>query len=261
MLSHHVGTGLLELGHPPQTRRRQALCKAGQVLFQARGTRLDDVCHPTRQLQPITLDRFGAEQGMADATQPHAYHQNHRQPQGNGKVGQVLQARQRYAPATGPLYQGEVGILLQHIAHRREQFWHSQRHPCLARRHMRGYSRLEGKRIDLLIGQLDRAFVDQRQGIAIAQAFRRHGAARGHRLGTQRAHALQTRRMQQAGGDGGLADIGIGTRNEKGLAHRAPLTPVACATHHRPLDRWLAAPRAGEMPHRPATGPAFAPGR
>ena len=198
---------------------------------------------------------------MADTAQPHPDHQNHRQPQGHRKVGQVFQPRQRHAPASGSLDQGEIGILLQHIPHRRQQFRHGQRHPCLTCCHMRRNRRFEGKRVDLLVGQLDRAFINQRLSVAVAQAFGRHRATGGHRLGPQRAQALRPCRMQQPGSDGGLANIGIGTGNEIRLAHLAPLKPVACATHHRPPGRWLAAPRAGETPHTPAAGPACGPGR
>ena len=73
MLSHHVGTGLLQLGYPPKARRRQALCQAGQILFKSRSTGLNDVRHPSGQLQPITLYRFGAKQGIGRGYQGNSY--------------------------------------------------------------------------------------------------------------------------------------------------------------------------------------------
>ncbi|MNC70004.1 hypothetical protein D3C75_1207670 [compost metagenome] len=84
---------------------------------------------------------------------------------------------------------------------------------------MRCYCRLERYRIDLCISQRYRAFGQQCQGIAVAQALGRHVAARGHWFPSSRAHASLPRSMQQACRDGGLAYIGVGTGDEISLAH------------------------------------------
>ncbi|MNN79217.1 hypothetical protein D3C81_1958400 [compost metagenome] len=105
---------------------------------------------------------------MINTAQTHTDHQNHRQLQGNGQVREAGLVGQRDTPATGAFDQGEVSTLGQNLAHRCQQRLHTQCHAGFTGRQMRGNGRFEGKRIDLLIRQLDRTLRNQCQGIVIA---------------------------------------------------------------------------------------------
>jgi hypothetical protein len=92
--------------------------------------------------------------------------------------------------------------------------------PRLARGQVRRDGRLERHRVDLGITQRQRTLGQQCQRIGVAQAFGGDLATGSHRLAGGGAFAGQARGMQQAGGDGGLADIGIGAGDEISGVHR-----------------------------------------
>ncbi|MNJ49515.1 hypothetical protein D3C77_447490 [compost metagenome] len=198
---------------------------------------------------------------MVDTAQSHAYHQNHRQFQGDGQIREVGLVRQRYAPAACAFNQGEVGTLLQNLPHRCQQPLYAQHHAGLTGCQVWSNGRLESERVDLFIRQLDRALCNQCQGIVIAQPFRAGSAPGRYRFGAQGAQPCQLCCMQQSGSHGGLADIGIGACDEIGWAHLTPLLSTAFAVHRRPPDRSPAGLVLGETVRRPAKAPASVPVR
>ena len=85
-------------GYASETGSRQTLDERRDVFLQARRMGIDDIGYPPGEQQPITFDSFGTEQRMVDAPQADADHQNHRQLQVDGQVGQVARTRQRHPP-------------------------------------------------------------------------------------------------------------------------------------------------------------------
>jgi len=122
-------------------------------------------------------------------------------------------------PATCAFHQGELSLQGKHVPNRFGQRQDSQFDTRLTCGQMRSDCRLESERIDLLIAQRQRALPEQRQRIAVAQAFGRDSATGCHRLRRRRAEPGQPRGMQKPGSDGGLADFGVCAGDEISCVH------------------------------------------
>ena len=60
-----------------EARRRQAFGECFQVLLKPQHGRVDLVGDPAGELQAAGLDGFGGEEGVVDAAEAHAHHQDH----------------------------------------------------------------------------------------------------------------------------------------------------------------------------------------
>ena len=164
---------------------------------------------------PAGCDGFDAEQGVIDAAEAHADHQNDRQTQLNRQVGAAAVNAERHAKTTHALDDQQVGLTPGHVAtlcDRRK----IDLDPGFGGSDMRCNRCLETIRIDDFPGQFD---VAGRQNLLDIFVVAGVVGARSDRLEPGRTQALRSGAVQQGAGDEGFADFSVGAGEKVGGAH------------------------------------------
>ncbi len=122
MAGRSHGIGATRAAHPGQhakQRCRQSLPQGGNVVLPARHVRLDPVGDPARQRQAAHRNGLGGQQGVIEAAEAQADHQDDRQPEMDRQVGGIEVIAQGYAEAADTLDQQQVGFAWPTVGMRR----------------------------------------------------------------------------------------------------------------------------------------------
>ena len=172
------------------------------------------VPQPAGQGQTRRPDRLRRQQGMVDATQAQADHQDDRQAPAARQVAGLQVRRQGRAPAAGALHNHRVRPR-GHGVKGSVQDLGVDRDARLGGRDMRRDRFREGVRVDPCVADpAARMGLDQR-GVRVSQPPGRAGAATGHRFHAVDLQALALQPRHQPQGRPGLAHLGVGAGHKQ----------------------------------------------
>jgi hypothetical protein len=176
--------------------------------------RIDVIGDPARERKAAAGESFHGQQGVIEATQPHADHQHYRQREPRGKPRGVGPGTERHAEASDAFHDDDVrrGGERVETALDMIQIDSDSRFGC---REVRRNRRRETLRIDLLARGRRVARREQPLDVLVNETVPARDGARRDRLHAHRPQSALGKRLEQAAGDKGLADAGVRSRYEE----------------------------------------------